>query len=199
LAAWIGLVPRQDSTGGKQKLGPISKQGDQYLRRILVVGAHAVLRRARQQPEKYPWLTQLLASKPFKVVCLISRITALQMRDADRRPPRRVQPLLIVIGTDTAHMPARSHPGYDAASQNCKEENASRFRRMSVIGKSGRDADLGKTTLLTQNRRARYGTAFALSRAVKVGHGLREGLTEAERCAVADHVVAQPRERGDPW
>ena len=42
-AAWIGLVPRQDSTGGKQKLGPISKQGDRYLRRILVVGAHAVL------------------------------------------------------------------------------------------------------------------------------------------------------------
>ena len=39
-AAWIGLVPRQDSTGGKQKLGPISKQGDRYLRRILVVGAH---------------------------------------------------------------------------------------------------------------------------------------------------------------
>ena len=38
-AAWIGLVPRQDSTGGKQKLGPISKQGDRYLRRILVVGA----------------------------------------------------------------------------------------------------------------------------------------------------------------
>jgi transposase len=33
--AWIGLVPRQDSTGGKQKLGPISKQGDRYLRRIL--------------------------------------------------------------------------------------------------------------------------------------------------------------------
>ena len=50
-AAWIGIVPRQDSTGGKQKLGPISKQGDQYLRRILIVGAHAVLRRARQQPE----------------------------------------------------------------------------------------------------------------------------------------------------
>ena len=36
-------MPRQDSTGGKQKLGPISKQGDRYLRRILVVGAHAVL------------------------------------------------------------------------------------------------------------------------------------------------------------
>src|SRR5947207_5593510 len=69
-AAWIGLVPRQDSTGDKQKLGPISKQGDRYLRRILVVGAIAVLRRARQQPERYPWLTQLLARKPFRVVAV---------------------------------------------------------------------------------------------------------------------------------
>jgi transposase len=69
-AAWIGLVPRQDSTGGKQKLGPISKQGDRYLRRILVVGAHSVLRRAKQSPEKYPWLTQLLARRPFKVVAI---------------------------------------------------------------------------------------------------------------------------------
>src|SRR5262249_52868859 len=67
-AAWIGLVPRQDSTGGKQKLGPISKQGDQYLRRILIVGAHSVLRRARQHPAKYPWFTALLARRPFKVV-----------------------------------------------------------------------------------------------------------------------------------
>jgi transposase len=69
-AAWIGLVPRQDSTGGKQKLGPISKKGDRYLRRILVVGAHSVLRRAKQSPEKYPWLTQLLARRPFKVVAI---------------------------------------------------------------------------------------------------------------------------------
>jgi transposase len=69
-AAWIGLVPRQVSTGGKQKLGPISKQGDRYLRRILVVGAHSVLRRAKQSPEKYPWLTQLLARRPFKVVAI---------------------------------------------------------------------------------------------------------------------------------
>jgi transposase len=69
-AAWIGLVPRQDSTGGKHKLGPISKQGDRYLRRILVLGAHSVLRRAKQNPEKYPWLTQLLARRPFKVVAV---------------------------------------------------------------------------------------------------------------------------------
>jgi hypothetical protein len=70
LAAWIGLVPRQGSTGGKQKLGPISKQGDHYLRRMLVVGAHAVLKLARQQPEKYPWLTRLLARRPFRVVAV---------------------------------------------------------------------------------------------------------------------------------
>jgi transposase len=69
-AAWIGLVPREDSTGGKQKLGPISKRGDQYLRRILVVGACAVLKQARLQPEKYPWLTRLLARRPFKVVAV---------------------------------------------------------------------------------------------------------------------------------
>ena len=70
LAAWIGLVPREDSTGGKQKLGPISKRGDQYLRRILVVGAHAVLKRACHQPEKYPWVTRLLERKPFRVVAV---------------------------------------------------------------------------------------------------------------------------------
>jgi transposase len=69
-AAWVGLVPRQGSTGGKRKLGPISKQGDRYLRRILVVGAHAVLKRARLHPQKYPWLTQLLARRPFKVVAV---------------------------------------------------------------------------------------------------------------------------------
>ena len=69
-AAWIGLVPRQDSTGGKQKLGPISKQGDRYLRRILVVGVIAVFRRAQENPGKYPWLTQLLARRPFKVVAV---------------------------------------------------------------------------------------------------------------------------------
>jgi transposase len=55
-AAWLGIVPREDSTGGKQKLGPISKQGDRYLRRILIVGALAVLRQARAHPEKHPWL-----------------------------------------------------------------------------------------------------------------------------------------------
>jgi transposase len=69
-AAWIGLVPRQDSTGGKPRLGPISKQGDRYLRRILVGGAVSILRRAKLDPERYPWATRLLARRPFKVVAI---------------------------------------------------------------------------------------------------------------------------------
>src|SRR5437588_5879841 len=64
-AAWIGLVPRQDSTGGKQKLGPISKQGDRYLRRILVLGAHSVLRRASLTRRKYPWWTRFWPRHPL--------------------------------------------------------------------------------------------------------------------------------------
>ena len=56
-AAWIGLTPRQMSTGGKSKLGPISKRGDRYLRRILVVGAVSTLRRAKLNPQRYPWVT----------------------------------------------------------------------------------------------------------------------------------------------
>lgn len=69
-AAWIGLVPRQDSTGGKPRLGPISKQGDRYLRRILVGGAVSILRRAKLNPQRYPWVTRLLARRPFKVVAI---------------------------------------------------------------------------------------------------------------------------------
>ena len=65
-AAWIGRVPRQNSTGGKQKLGGISKQGDRYLRRLLVVGATAVIRHARTHPGKHPWLMTLLAKMPAK-------------------------------------------------------------------------------------------------------------------------------------
>jgi transposase len=69
-AAWIGLVPRQNSTGGKERLGGISKQGDRYLRRLLVIGATAVIRQARTHPDKHPWVMKLLAKKPAKVVAI---------------------------------------------------------------------------------------------------------------------------------
>jgi transposase len=69
-AAWIGLVPRQISTGGKERLAGISKQGDRYLRRLLVVGATAVIQHARRHPEKHRWIMTLLAKKPAKLVAV---------------------------------------------------------------------------------------------------------------------------------
>jgi transposase len=59
-AAWLGLVPKQNSTGGKARLGGISKRGDSYLRRILVNGAHAVLFWSKTAKAD-PWLVSLLA------------------------------------------------------------------------------------------------------------------------------------------
>ena len=71
LAAWIGLVPRQNSTGGKQRLGKISKQGDRYLRWLLVAGAMSVVRHARRRgTANLPWLTNIIARKPTKVAAV---------------------------------------------------------------------------------------------------------------------------------
>lgn len=71
LAAWIGLVPRQNSSGGKERLGHISKKGDPYLRRLLVVGAHAVLRFARTgKASTTKWAASLLARKPYKLAAV---------------------------------------------------------------------------------------------------------------------------------
>jgi len=74
LAAWLGLTPRESSSGGKQRLGRISKQGDPYLRRLLVVGATAVLRFAggnrADSSSLLSWAARLKARKPYKVVAL---------------------------------------------------------------------------------------------------------------------------------
>jgi transposase len=64
-AASLGIVPRQDGTGGKVRLGPISKRGNAYLRRLLVNGAMSVLCSKRAKED--PWLAKLLARKPRKV------------------------------------------------------------------------------------------------------------------------------------
>jgi transposase len=68
-AAWLGLVPRQNSTGGKARLGGISKRGDSYLRRLLVNSAHTVLL-CSKQAKTDPWLTSLLSRKPTLVVAV---------------------------------------------------------------------------------------------------------------------------------
>jgi transposase len=63
-SAWIGLVPKQHSSGGKDRLGSISKQGDRYLRGLFVAGALAVIRYAKINGTKLrPWLTALLARR----------------------------------------------------------------------------------------------------------------------------------------
>ena len=70
-SAWIGLVPKQYSSGGKDRLGSISKQGDRYLRSLFVAGALAVIRYAKIHGTKHrPWLTALLARRPSKVAAI---------------------------------------------------------------------------------------------------------------------------------
>lgn len=70
-AAWLGLVPKQFSTGGKPLLGGISKRGDGYLRRLLVHGAQSILRWHRShRGEPRPWLDELLRRRPVNVVAV---------------------------------------------------------------------------------------------------------------------------------
>ena len=70
LAAWIGLVPKQNSSGGKDRLGSITRAGNRYLRQMLVVGAMAVIRYAERHGTKRPWLVELLARRPAKVAAV---------------------------------------------------------------------------------------------------------------------------------
>jgi transposase len=70
-SAWIGMVPKQHSSGGKNRLGNISKQGDRYLRGLFVAGALSVIRYAKIHGTKHrPWLTALLARRPTKVAAI---------------------------------------------------------------------------------------------------------------------------------
>jgi transposase len=70
-SAWIGLVPKQHSSGGKDRLGSISKQGDRYLRSLFTAGALAVIRYAKIYGTKHrPWLTALLTRRPTKVAAI---------------------------------------------------------------------------------------------------------------------------------
>jgi transposase len=89
-SAWIGLVPRQHSSGGKEKLGGISKQGDRYLRGLFTAGALAVIRYAKVHGTKHrPWLSALLARRPTKVAAIalankIARMAWVMMARSER-------------------------------------------------------------------------------------------------------------------
>jgi transposase len=96
LAAWIGLTPKEHSTGGKQRMGGISRAGNERLRRLLVTGATAVIRFAVRPGNKSAseWLVKLLQSKPHKLVAVAlanktARIVWAMMTSGEtyRRPP----------------------------------------------------------------------------------------------------------------
>ncbi|MEM7042426.1 MAG: IS110 family transposase [Pseudomonadota bacterium] len=95
LPAWIGLVPKQGSTGGKERLGHNSKAGNRYLRFLLMIGAFAVIKRAKLGKGKHrPWLNELMARRPVKVAAIalankIARIAwALMTRGTHYREPQ---------------------------------------------------------------------------------------------------------------
>ena len=67
-AAWLGLTPRSHSSGGKERLGRISKMGNSTLRSLLIIGATAVLKNVRLRADGPKWLVAILARRPFKVV-----------------------------------------------------------------------------------------------------------------------------------
>ncbi|MBC6445555.1 MAG: IS110 family transposase [Alphaproteobacteria bacterium GM202ARS2] len=71
MSAWIGIVPRENSTGGKQRLGSISKAGNRYLRKLLFIGALAVIKRVKKVgSSKHPWLASLLERRSVKVAAI---------------------------------------------------------------------------------------------------------------------------------
>ena len=88
-AAWLGLVPRQHTTGGKPRLGRISKMGQRDLRRLLIIGAMAVVRHAiRRGGTTDPWLANMLARKPRMLVAValanrMARVAWAMMRNKE--------------------------------------------------------------------------------------------------------------------
>lgn len=92
-AAWLGLTPRQFGTGGQQRSGGISKQGDRMLRSLLVLGATSHLRQARARGVQDPWLRAILARRPSKVAAVAlaaktARIIWAMLVSGERYRPR---------------------------------------------------------------------------------------------------------------
>ncbi|NIP17670.1 MAG: IS110 family transposase [Xanthomonadales bacterium] len=95
MSAWIGLVPKQNSTGGKERLGHISKAGNRYLRKLLVVGALSVIKQAKRTgASRHPWLIALMARRSTKVAAIalankIARIAwAMMVRGSRYQEPQ---------------------------------------------------------------------------------------------------------------
>ena len=91
LSAWLGLVPRQHSTGGRERLGHITKRGDRYLRTLLVHGARAVLGRGREDDPLVRWARALQARRGHNiaVVALANKLARIVWAVLSRREPYR--------------------------------------------------------------------------------------------------------------
>lgn len=70
LAAWIGITPRANSSGGKERLGKISKRGNKQLRTLLIVGATSILKQARRGSKLPAWVASIMERRPYKVVAV---------------------------------------------------------------------------------------------------------------------------------
>ena len=101
LADWIGLVPNQNSSGGNEQLGGITKQGNRYLRQMLILGALPVIRYAERHGTRRPWLVHLMTRRPTKAaaVALANKMTRMVWAimtsgEAYREPVPRGDPAL---------------------------------------------------------------------------------------------------------
>lgn len=107
LAAWMGATPRDHSSGGKQRLGGITRAGDEALRAVLVAGAMAVIRQALRSGKASPWLARMLARKPVKLVAVAlanktARIAWKMMVSGERYDPTRAATATTAAATATA-------------------------------------------------------------------------------------------------
>jgi transposase len=98
MSAWIGLVPKQNSTGGKARLGSITKAGNRYLRKLLVIGALSVIKRAKQVGyTRHPWLVALLERRTTMIAAIalankIARIAWAMMVRGEKFEASRLRP-----------------------------------------------------------------------------------------------------------
>ena len=90
-SARVDIVPREASTGGRQRLGCIVKTGDRYLRQLLVVAATGMIRQVRAHPEKQPWFAELLERMPPKkaAVALANKMARIAWAVLVHRTPYR--------------------------------------------------------------------------------------------------------------
>ena len=91
-SGWLGLVPRQHTTGGKPRLGRVSKMGQRDLRRLLITGAMAVIQHASRRSETPdPWLARMLARKPKMLVAVANRTARIVWALTTKREIYRVR------------------------------------------------------------------------------------------------------------